>query len=36
MAKTDNREVTVCRNDLCCTVAGLMTGFDDGVRSNVQ
>jgi len=28
------REVTVCRNDLC--TVGLVTGFDDDVRSNVE
>jgi len=32
--KTDYREVTVCRNDLY--TVGLVTGFDDDVRSNVQ
>ena len=32
--KTDYREVTVCRNDPC--TVGLVTGFDDDVRSNVQ
>jgi len=32
--KTDYREVTVCRNDLY--TAGLVTGFDDDVKSNVQ
>jgi len=35
--KTDYREVTVCRNDLYITyTVGLVTGFDDDVRSNVQ
>jgi len=32
--KTDYREVTVYRNDLC--TVGLVTGFDHDVRSNVQ
>jgi len=32
--KTDYRKVTVCRNDLY--TVGLMTGFDDVVRNNVQ
>jgi len=34
--KTDYREVTVYRNrnDLC--TVGLVTGFDDDVRSTVQ
>jgi len=32
--KTDYREVTVYRNDLC--TVGLETGFHDDVRSNVQ
>jgi len=29
--KTDYKEETVCRNDLC--TVGLVTGFDDDVRS---
>jgi len=33
--KTDYREATVCRNDLC-TCVGLVAGFDDDVRSNMQ
>jgi len=32
--KTDYRDVTVCRNDLY--TVGLVTGFEDVVRSNVQ
>jgi len=32
--KTDYRKVTVCQNDLY--TVGLVTGFDDDVRSNVQ
>jgi len=32
--KTDYREVIVRRNDLY--TVGLVTGFDDNVRSNVQ
>jgi len=31
---TDYREVTVFRNDLY--TVGLVTGFDDDIRSNVQ
>jgi len=31
--ETEHREVTVCRNDLY--TVGLVTGFDDDVRSNV-
>ena len=34
VSKTDYREVTVCRNDLY--TVGVVTGFDDNVRSNVQ
>ena len=32
--KTDYREITVCRNDLC--TVDLVIGFDDDVRSNAQ
>ena len=32
--KTDYREVAVCRNDL--QTLGIVTGFDDEVRSNVR
>jgi len=32
--KTDYRKITVCQNDQC--TLGLVTGFDDDVRSNVQ
>jgi len=32
--KTDYTKVTVCRIDLC--TVGLVTGFDDDIRSNVQ
>jgi len=32
--KTDYREVAVYRNNLC--TVGLVTGFDNDVRSNVQ
>jgi len=32
--KTDYREATVCRNELC--TVGLVTGFDDDIRSDVQ
>jgi len=32
--KIGHRKVNVCRNDLC--TVGLVTGFDDDVRRNVQ